>query len=206
MLLDGEGTRSFGRYLGGDRKGMRVRVEESTFEEPEEGEYIGLAVGLLDDRSRCAFLYEKSVELGVNVVHPLQTVRSQGRFRRERVERVGIAALKQSQRSRLPELREPTDVTGLIATFDDWDRILFCHESAEASDFGAEEANQPGSTLVIVGPEGGFAEEEVAEIADVSHVELRRLGTARLRAETAAVATVAALRMREAWGHPRQGL
>lgn len=195
MVLDGRGTRSFGEYLGGDRRGMKVSVEESTFEEPEEGLYIGLAIGLLDDRSRCAFLYEKCVELGVNVVHPLASARSQGRFRRERVERVGVAALKQSQRSRLPELHDPIDVAGLIEIFPAWDRVLFCHEGVEAGGALVDRANRRGSTLVVVGPEGGFTEEEVAEISGESRVEVTRLGAARLRAESAAIAMVAALRV-----------
>ncbi len=197
MLLDGRGTRSFGEYLDGDRRGMKVRVEESSFEEPEEGLYIGLAVGLLDDRSRCAFLYEKCVELGVNVVYPLASTRSQGRFRRERVERVGIAALKQSQRSHLPALNDPIDVAGLIEVFSVWDRILFCHEGIEVVETSV---NRSRSTLVVVGPEGGFTDEEVAEISGEHRVEMTRLGGTRLRAESAAIATVSALRLHDLWG------
>ncbi len=118
MLLDGAGGRAFGRIGAIGRGEVLVRVEDSTLEEPEQGVYIGLAVGLLDDRSRCEFLYEKCVELGVNALYPLLCERAEGRFRRDRLERIGLAALKQSQRARLPDLSDPVDLDRLIAERD----------------------------------------------------------------------------------------
>lgn len=199
MLLDGAGGRAFGR-IGEDPEGRTiVRVEESLLEEPDAGVYIGLAIGLLDDRSRCEFLWEKSVELGVGAVYPFASERAEGRFRRERLERIGPAALKQSQRAWLPRLHDPVDLDRLIAVAAGYDRVLVCHEVHHPDQqlgrrlptlLERTDPNRPPRLLVVVGPEGGLRRDEVDRLCNDADAEIVGLGDSRLRAETAAIVAV----------------
>jgi len=202
MLLDGAGGRAFGRIDEPGRRDVVVRVEDSTLEEPEQGVYIGLAVGVLDDRSRCEYLYEKCVELGVNAVYPFVGERTEGRFRRERLERIGLAALKQSQRVWLPSLSDPVDLDRLIVEAETYHRVLVCHEVHRPEDHlglrirGILEhagANGPLRLLVVVGPEGGLGGSEVERLRSEAGGVVVGLGPARLRAETAAIVAVTVL-------------
>lgn len=193
MILDGRGGRHFGLLAWSSKRVATLRVEESTFEEPVPGLYIGLAVGLLSDRSRWEFLYEKVVELGLNALFPLRSERAEGRFRRDRLERVGVAALKQSQRAWLPDVSDPVDLPELLRLGEEYDQIVIFHE--KASDMGDERVDivSEGRILLLVGPEGGFSEEEVERAEEIGGV-VAGLGPSRLLAETAAIVAVAGLR------------
>jgi 16S rRNA (uracil1498-N3)-methyltransferase len=202
MLLDGAGRRAFGRISQFGKKELVVRVDDSALEEPEQGVYIGLAIGLLDDRSRCEFLYEKCVELGVNSIYPFIGERAEGRFRRERLERIGLAALKQSQRAWLPKLSDPVDLDQLIMVAGEYHKVLVCHEVHRPEDHLAlrireilknAEVNGPLRLLVVVGPEGGLHGAEVERICREAAGVVVGLGAARLRAETAAIVAVTVL-------------
>lgn len=202
MLLDGAGGRAFGRIGEFEKREVVVSVEDSTLEEPEQGVYIGLAVGLLDDRSRCEYLYEKCVELGVNAVYPFVGERTEGRFRRERLERIGLAALKQSQRAWLPNLSDPVNLDQLIVEVGAYHQVLICHEVHRPEDHLAlrireilrhTEANGPLRLLVVVGPEGGLGGSEVERLRREAGGVIVGLGGARLRAETAAIVAVTVL-------------
>ena len=193
MILDGRGGRHFGLLDWSTKRVAAVRVEESTFEEPVPGLYIGLAVGLLSDRSRWEFLYEKVVELGANALFPLLSKRVEGRFRRDRLERVGVAALKQSQRAWLPELNDPVDLSELLRCAEEYDQIVIFHEKASDTPHERVDIVSEGRILLLVGPEGGFSEEEVECVKQAGGV-VAGLGPSRLRAETAAIVAVAGLR------------
>jgi 16S rRNA (uracil1498-N3)-methyltransferase len=79
---------------------------------------------------------------------------------------------------------------------DDWQpgrRLIFCDEAAEggAGPIEALGALSPGPLAVLVGPEGGFSEEERAELLARPFVTPISLGPRILRADTAAVAALA---------------
>lgn len=204
VLLDGNGVRSRAVIALFRKEELVVTVEETAFDEAKPGLYIDLAFGILADRGRSEWLLEKSVELGVRRLYPLQTARSEGRFNRERGMRIAIAALKQSQRSFLPIIGDPLrwETLGEIAA--PYDHILLCHEEVR-DDIAArsvpliealDEIIAPGreqTILGIVGPEGGFDSDEVEGAIARMGARPVWLGPARLRAETAGVALLATL-------------
>lgn len=196
LLLDGHGHRSTSTVERTDKRSAVVRTGSVAFDGAEAGPYIALSFGLLADKSRIEWCIEKSVELGVRQFLPLETERSEGRLHRSRLERVAVAALKQSQRSWLPEIGEPAGLARLIEFAEDFDRMYVCHESAsDASTLAAlVGAENPRRALIAIGPEGGFSEQEIATLAKAGG-EIVSLGDARLRAETAAIAAVAIVRL-----------
>jgi 16S rRNA (uracil1498-N3)-methyltransferase len=159
----------------------------------EEGRpYIVLGIGQLADKSRFEWLVEKGVELGVREIVPLVTARSEGRHQGERAGRIAIAALKQSQRSFLPDIAAPVSLAAMLERLPGFDQAFICHESAPIGDaMGRFLLSSPlyGRIAILIGPEGGFTPEE-AEAARGASAQVVSLGSSRLRAETAALAAL----------------
>ena len=183
-----------------DRSSVEGHVVERRLDVGEPPYELVLGFGLIKNRGRMEMLLEKSVELGASVLAPLVTSRTEReRIRGERSEGKLISAMKQCGRSRLPELLEPVPLDGFLKEHSDAatadDLLLICHEAASADQhlLAAVGANPaPRRIVVVVGPEGGFSDEEVARAAEAGF-EVVSLGGRRLRAETAGIAAAAAL-------------
>lgn len=177
-----------------DRRSVAGHVVERRQGVGEPPYELTIALGLLKQRSRFEVFLEKAVELGVHEVVPLVTERTEReRVKETRLQNILVAAMKQSLRSRLVELHEPTPLDELLA-LPAGTAGLICHEAVEpeASIRRALERSAEAMRLrVLVGPEGGFTDGEV-EQARRSGYEVVSLGPRRLRAETAAL-TVAAI-------------
>jgi 16S rRNA (uracil1498-N3)-methyltransferase len=192
ILLDGEGSAAGCTVLEAERGDARLLVGSISFDEGDRAPYIVLALGILSDKSRFEWAIEKAVELGTAEIVPLKSERSEGRFNRDRAERIAIAALKQSQRRYLPVLREPVTLERLLEEIGGYQIAVICHESAPPSDTLrsiSSEFPSAGRILIMIGPEGGFSSSEV-DSARAATARVISLGPARLRAETAAIVAV----------------
>ena len=100
-----------------------------------------------------------------------------------------IAAVKQSGRSRIPTLDEPTQLEDI--TPDEADCKIICHEQSSESERLLDVlAGKPSTVSMLIGPEGGFSQEEITEARAKGWKEVW-LGERRLRTETAAIAALA---------------
>ncbi len=192
LLLDGQGRRTYATVERIDRRGALLRAGITVLDGGEGRPYIVLAIGLLADKARFEWLVEKGVELGVREIVPMVTARSEGRLHADRVGRVAVAALKQSQRSFLPTIADPVPMAAMLGRLSGFDRSFICHESAPVSDaLGRFLLSFPdsGRIAILVGPEGGFTTEEV-ELAQGASARVVSLGESRLRAETAALTAI----------------
>jgi 16S rRNA (uracil1498-N3)-methyltransferase len=107
----------------------------------------------------------------------------------ERLEAIAIEAAEQCGRTVLPEIAEPVSLKQLLACRDPGRRLYFADEGGGAP---AATAFAPGSALILTGPEGGFTDEERAAIRAAANSVAISLGPRILRAETAALAALAA--------------
>lgn len=150
----------------------------------EKKSRIGLALGILDDKARFEFAFEKAVELGVSDFYPVIAERSQKQdISKERLESKAIAALKQCKRSTLPVIHEPININDLIeSTSKYFDKHIICDENGVYPEF----KNEVENTLLYIGPEGGFTKNEIDRIKLID-AKSWNLGVTRLRGETAAV-------------------
>ncbi len=157
-----------------------IRVDENT---GELNSTLDLAFGLIADKNRLEFLIEKSTELGIKNFYPLITRYVQKKFLNvKRLEAKVLAAMKQSKRSVLPSINAPLELMTFLSQLDHYDITDIDGKSAT-------DKQLLGSTLIFVGPEGGFTHEEIAEIKKQDPI-LWNLGNRRLRAETAAILSV----------------
>jgi len=154
---------------------------------------ITLAVSLLRNPARFDVLVEKATELGVRTIVPLlceRTVPKSGKH--SRLEKIALSAMKQCGRSFLPRIHPLTSFEALLEEALEYSLRLIPHEKTKQSQFiGAvlQRHADPKSVLIVIGPEGGFTDHEVALSGEKGFIPIS-LGPRRLRAETAAISAV----------------
>ncbi|HTY03098.1 MAG TPA: 16S rRNA (uracil(1498)-N(3))-methyltransferase [Rhodocyclaceae bacterium] len=200
-LFDGRGGEWFGRLR---RAGKAVTVALETFDgaDREPPITITLAQGL-PAADKMDWIVQKGVELGVARIVPVVTRRSVIRLSGERMERrvahwqaVAVAACEQCGRNRVPEVSALVDLPQFLGTaaVDNGIRLLLAPEAGARL---ADLPNPAGPVTLLVGPEGGFEEGEVAAAASTGFHALG-LGPRVLRTETAGMAALVA--MLTLWG------
>ena len=144
--------------------------------------------------ARLDYMVQKAVEMGVSRLQPVLTRHGQiGRVNLDRMRANAIEAAEQCGVLSLPDIVPPATLTSILATWQP-DRILvFCDEAAAIADPLRALASVPPRTplAVLVGPEGGFADEERLALLKLPNVIRLALGPRILRADTAAVAALA---------------
>jgi len=199
LLSDGRGGRAPAVVAGVGRGLLEVSVTER-FREPPPAPRIVVVQGIAKgDRGELAV--QAMTEVGVDEVVPWAAARSVARWEGGRGERARARwqatareATKQSRRSRVPHVTAPAttaEVAGLLAGAA---TALVLHEEAAVRLAAADPAPR-GDLVLVVGPEGGIAPEELAAFAAAGAVPVR-LGDAVLRTSTAGVAALAVLHTR----------
>ena len=186
-LFDGAGRRAPAIVRATTGKGAKTAVELTcgeVIETPPPAAPLTLAVAApKGDRFR--WLIEKATELGVARVVPLLCARSTvdpGGGKLEKLRSTALAACKQCGRDRLPEIAEPVPFAAFVKICGP--ATLF-HVTGDR--FAAA---PPGPHAALIGPEGGFTEDEVSA-ASTAGVRTASLPTPILRTETAAIAAAA---------------
>jgi 16S rRNA (uracil1498-N3)-methyltransferase len=145
------------------------------------------------------FVVEKATELGVHAIVPVRSARVTGHdtspAKVERWRRIAKSAAQQSARVRVPAIADVHDWDALLRSFSAYDRVFVPWELAEPAPlrttFERDLADANG-VLIVIGPEGGFAAEEV-QAARAAGATVISLGRRILRTETAALVVLAAL-------------
>lgn len=194
-LTDGRGTTVLGSVLDAGKRRLGVSVERvDRVDEPTPRVTVvqGLPKG---DRGELAV--EVLTEIGAATIVPWAAARSVAVWRGDRIEKgltrwrsVAREASKQARRSWFPEvaaLASTADVAALVASAP---IAIVLHEAADA--WCELPVPAGGTLLVVVGPEGGLTDEELAAFTDAG-ARVVRLGAEVLRTSTAGVAAVAAL-------------
>ncbi len=141
------------------------------------------------------WVVQKAVELGVAAIQPVHSARASVKLSAERAAKraehwrgIAVAACEQCGRNRLPEIGEVMDFAAWLQQPFAGARILLHPEGGVA----LSEAAPAGPCALLIGPEGGFDEAELA-LAKKHGVQLATLGPRVLRTETAGVAALAVL-------------
>jgi 16S rRNA (uracil1498-N3)-methyltransferase len=146
--------------------------------------------------ARLDYMVQKAVEMGAGALRPVITRHTQvGRVNRERMEANVFEAAEQCGILAVPTVAEPVELKALL---DAWPgvegerRIIFCDEGeAAVNPMNTLAALPRGPIAVLIGPEGGFSDEERHVLRSKSFVTAISLGPRILRADTAAVAALA---------------
>jgi 16S rRNA (uracil1498-N3)-methyltransferase len=188
LLFDGGSGEWLARISEAGRKRMTLAVQRRT-REPEIMPDAWLAFAPVK-RAQTDWLVEKATELGAARLVPVMTRRTVAeRVKLERLEAIAIEAAEQCGRTRLPDIAEPETLKDLLNQRDAARTLYFADEVGGAP---VAEAFKPGPALILIGPEGGFTDEERALIRVAPNAVPVSLGPRILRAETAALAALAA--------------
>ncbi|MEO0004405.1 MAG: 16S rRNA (uracil(1498)-N(3))-methyltransferase [candidate division WOR-3 bacterium] len=169
-----------------------VQVLERRNGQREPRHMLTLAPAVLKG-DKLSFVVEAVTELGVSEIVPFFSSRVIGRMGERKLQRlrtVAISGMKTALRTFLPEVRPAVEFESLVRRFKDFDRVLVAYEEEHATSLTAVLDSKVKSLLLVIGPEGGFTEEEVTGMREAG-AALFTLGPRRLRAETAAVAATA---------------
>lgn len=176
------------------RKSHGLVVEERARPQPPAPDLHYLFAPL--KQARLDYMVGKAVEMGAGRLRPVLTQHTQvTRLNRDRMTANAIEAAEQCGILSIPEIDEPV---GLKPLLDGWPaqegerRIIFCDEGEEGADPLPILAKlQPSPLAVLIGPEGGFSEDERQNLRARDFVTPLPLGPRILRADTAAVAALA---------------
>ena len=145
--------------------------------------------------ARLDYMVQKAVEMGAGVLQPILTRRTQtSRVNLERMRSNAIEAAEQCGILSIPEVREEENLERFLKGLEKDRLVVFCDENAPVSNpvkALAELGNKQAGLAVIVGPEGGFTDQERALVAAHERCVCVSLGPRILRADTAAVAALA---------------
>jgi 16S rRNA (uracil1498-N3)-methyltransferase len=144
--------------------------------------------------ARLDYMVQKAVEMGASSLQPVLTRFTQvGRVNGERMRANVIEAAEQCGILSLAAVAEPVALDRYLAARDPERLLVFCDEAADVADPLRALQGMPASRGIdiLIGPEGGFADEERAILLRQPHALRLSLGPRILRADTAAVAALA---------------
>ncbi len=171
-----------------------IILEHRVFERIQP--FVHLVIGVAKHQDRWEWLIEKLTEFGINRITPIITRHTERKnINEDRLRKIMVAAMKQSNQAWLPQL-------DAVCTFEQFlahphhPPMLIAHNDAAISKSLVQNAwPSDGDTCALIGPEGGFSNEEI-ELALAKGAKAWWLGETRLRLETAAIGAAAILRNR----------
>lgn len=179
------------RLVFPSRKKLILVPIEQTRPQPEAPDLVYLFAPL--KTGRLDYLVQKAVEMGAGILQPVMTQHVQGKITNldklranvtEAAEQCGILAV--------PPVENPVKLSDLLERWDESRRIIYCDEGdAGQNPLPILRDISERNLALLVGPEGGFSEEERALLRSKSFVTAIPLGPRILRADTAAVAALA---------------
>lgn len=170
-----------------DKKGVTLEIMSQT-RAPVSAPFLGLAFTPLRP-NRLSFLIEKATELGVSDLYPVLTrFTSVRQINEERLLAIAIEAAEQCERLDAPTLHPLQDIGSFVGGVSENQRVLLCDEHREDTLLWHHVEGVQKDPILLIGPEGGFEEDELARLKMHPCVTSVSLGPQVLRAETAALA------------------
>ena len=201
-LFNGDGREFAAQVLTVSKR--EVSVDIGAAFTPQTESLVHTTLGLcLSKGDRFDWAIQKATELGVGAVTPLYSERVDFKIPPDRVEKriahwqqIAISACEQCGRVKIPAVAPPKTlqrwVQDVVAK-QKW--VLHCADTRSTR--SVDDKRAPENAALLVGPEGGLTDQEVA-LARESGFEVLRLGPIMLRTETAPVVALSALNLK--WG------
>lgn len=189
-IVDGQGTMLTCCITDPHPKRCTVEVVETHSEFGKRDFYLHLAIAPTKNIERFEWFLEKATEIGIDEITPLLCEHSERKsVNPERLERVIVAAMKQSIKAYKPKLNPLMPFSDILGMEPNSNKLIgYC------ADFNEPQAknliHQGESVLFLIGPEGDFSPTEV-ELALHNGFKTTGLGPSRLRTETAGVVACA---------------
>lgn len=194
-VTDGQGKKYTASVVIENRRECVLEIIEPVQSVPGNKIHLHLAIAPTRNIDRFEWLLEKITEIGIDEITPLICHRSErSQVKHERLNKLLIAAMKQSLRSWLPRLNEPVKFSQFISAVPvDLNQSEFagiiCHCQHKGLPLLKTIYQAKKNTLILIGPEGDFTPQEI-DAAVSKGFTAASLGTARLRTETAGLVAI----------------
>lgn len=191
ILFNGAGGEYTGVIDAISKKSVAVKLTAFNLENRQSTLQLELAIGV-SRGDRMDWVLQKATELGVSKITPLITERTEVKLGGERADKkLGhwqqtiVSACEQCQRNLLPELSEPVLLSEWMASCKAELKFVLHHRDNQ----GLPQDKTTSSIALLVGPEGGLSDAEIAQAIALQFSPLT-LGPRVLRTETAPVAAI----------------
>jgi 16S rRNA (uracil1498-N3)-methyltransferase len=200
-LFDDNGTIYNGTIISKDHKQVQVRIERESRDHDQQEANIVLGQALTKG-SKMDLIVQKSTELGVSRIIPFSSARTIMRYdekqsvgRVRHWQRIALASAKQSGRRSVPAVANITDFDRLVASdLPGYLKIiLWEEENAVRLRQVLKQSTALNPLIFLVGPEGGFAQDEVVRAREQGFITAS-LGNTVLRTETVSSAVLSVIR------------
>lgn len=190
LVFNGREGEWRGSLSGSGKRAAVIRVETSLRPQPRPGDLHFLFAPL--KHARLDYVVQKAVEMGVSHLQPVLTRHTQ--VARVNLDRMRANAIEAAEQCGILHVPTVSAAVGLEAAVSADRLLIFCDENAVVADplsaLAAARSRRPPISILI-GPEGGFSDEERSLLAKLPNVVPIALGPRILRADTAAVAALA---------------
>lgn len=189
FVMDGNGLMFSCKIIEINKEETNCKILEILKNHGELKTDISIAVGMIKQK-RWEWLIEKTTELGVKKIYPLNTRYSENKnIKRKRDEKIILSATKQCGRSVIPKIFPLINFDEFITQNKSAKRfILLQNESYSRLDKFVKETNN--EIILLVGPEGGFTDKEIEVAIENGYLPIY-LSNRRLRTETACISGLA---------------
>jgi 16S rRNA (uracil1498-N3)-methyltransferase len=184
-ITDGNGYRAEAEIVSDHRKHCQVKRLSIEYVQPASHQKC-IAISPVKNSSRFEWFLEKATEIGVAEIVPLICSRTEKQqLRTARLQQVLQSAMLQSQQAWMPRLCEPASFIDLVKRPYKGSRYIAHCEATQERNLLPVSTDIPKS-LILIGPEGDFTEEEIALALHEGFTPVS-LGESRLRTETAGI-------------------
>ena len=204
QLSNGEGLRAIGTVEAIDGNNLLVKVSELHQDAKPDPALVLVQALAKGDRDELAI--QAATELGAFAIVPWQADRSISRWEGpkiakgvERWQVIVAEAAKQALRALTPKVSQPLSTKELVNSFRGYSRVLVLDPTASVS-LAKIELPSHGEVAIVVGPEGGISDSELALLESAGAVRVH-LGESILRTSTAGMAAISVLQSKLGhWG------
>ncbi len=185
-LTDGKGFFYDALITKADPQKCTFEVQQK-FEEPKKNFSIHIAISPTKNADRIEWFVEKATEIGIDQITLMECENTERAFVKiDRLEKVAISAMKQSLKAHVPILNSLTSFSSLIDRAKEEIKMI-AYVDYSNPDHVKSVAPPEKTYLILIGPEGDFLREELAD-AERMNFKKVSLGKSRLRTETAGIA------------------
>lgn len=183
---DGAGARYRSRITSLTKSAATLEVLEKE-EADDPNSQLHIAIALTKNASRLEWFLEKATEIGIQKITPIITSRTEKKsFKKERGNKIVVAAMKQSLRSHLPKLSDVISLKKFVEMEANSTNDKYVGHYREQNAQLMHSLTKGNNTTILIGPEGDFTEEEIVMLGHASFTSIN-LGNHRLRTETAGI-------------------
>jgi 16S rRNA (uracil1498-N3)-methyltransferase len=199
-VFNGRGQEFLARVASVLRRDVRLQLQSRVEPPPEPAVAITLAQAVIKG-DKMDDIVRDAVMLGAAAIQPIVSKRAEttvaALLRTARVDRwcrIALASVKQSRRAVLPEIRTPLTLENFLDEPPAALRLMLVEPSVGGGESVAvlQREPTPSDAAILVGPEGGWTEQECAAARD-RRVRLMTLGHRTLRADAVPVAAISVL-------------